>query len=107
MTARIRENPYYVLGLRPGVSRVEIEDQGQKLLGMLALGLSAASSYDTPVGPATRTEDGVRRALAELRDPERRRAAELGARLDPEPAPPLAAREVDVLAALGWRRPRS
>jgi len=83
---RIRENPFYVLGLRPSASRIEVEREGQKLLGMLELGLGSAATYPTPVGLGARTPDKVRRAMAELRDPERRLLHELWARLDPAPA---------------------
>ena len=108
MKARFDDNPFYVLGLRPGASRADIEQQGQKILGMLELGLDGAARYATPFGVAERTADRVRRALAELRDPDRRVRRELWALLAPgavraaEPAPegwPGA------LAALGWRLP--
>jgi hypothetical protein len=82
--ARILENPFYVLALRPNATRVEVERQGQKLMGMLELGLASAATYITPIGPAERTTDKVRHALAELRDPERRLVHELWARVDPE-----------------------
>jgi hypothetical protein len=98
------DNPFYVLGLRPGAARAEIEQEGQKLLGMLALGLAGAKTYDTPLGPRPRSEDAVRQALAALRDPDRRVQAELWARLEPEPLAPRAAAGFDALAALGWRR---
>jgi hypothetical protein len=111
MTARSRleANPFYVLGLRPGASRAEIEQEGQKLLGMLELGLDGAATYLTPFGAAVRTPDGVRRALAELRDPARRLAHELWARLEPgevsaAPSAPGAEPWLDALSALGWRR---
>ena len=43
---RLAENPFYVLGLRPECGRLDVEREGQKLLGMLELGLkSAAVSY--------------------------------------------------------------
>lgn len=84
--ARIRENPFYVLGVRPAASRMEVEREGQKLLGMLELKLASAATYPTPVGVGERTPDKVRRAMAELRDPEKRLAHELWARLDPAPA---------------------
>ena len=87
---RIRDNPFYVLGLRPDATRVEIERQGAKLLGMLELKLKSAMTYPTPIGPAARTDDKVRRAMAELRDPERRLGHELWARLDPQRAAPTA-----------------
>ncbi|AKT36844.1 hypothetical protein [Chondromyces crocatus] len=80
---RIRENPFYVLGLRPTASRMEVEREGQKLLGMLELQLASAALYTTPVGPGERTADKVRRAMAELRDPEKRLGYELWARLAP------------------------
>ncbi len=121
---RIRENPFYVLGLRPAAGRMEVEREGQKLLGMLELGLSSAATYPTPVGPGARTPEKVRQAMAELRDPERRLVHELWARLDPAPAPAAPRDEVeeelsalaaaegagedalapwpDALSALGW-----
>ncbi len=84
---RIRDNPFYVLGVPPTAARAEIEREGQKLLGMLELGLQSAKAYATPVGPGERTADKVRRAMAELRDPERRLEHELWARLEPAAAP--------------------
>ncbi|WP_437621149.1 hypothetical protein [Sorangium sp. So ce1151] len=119
---RIRDNPFYVLGLRPSASRAEVEREGQKLLGMLELKLARAATYATPVGPGVRTADKVRQAMAALRDPERRLAHEVWARLDPRPAPKdeldddlgeLPAPEPpgedprapwpEALSALGWR----
>src|SRR5580658_4960558 len=81
---RILRNPFYVLELAPGCGRAEVERQGQKLLGILELGLSAALVYRTPVGTAERTAEGVRQAMAELRDPERRLMHELWAHLPAE-----------------------
>lgn len=80
---RIERNPFYVLGLRPGATRAAIEEEAQKLLGMLELGLAGAASYATPLGSRPRTPDEVRVAVAELRDPERRAAHEVWARLEP------------------------
>jgi hypothetical protein len=118
---RIRDNPFYVLELQTTAARVEIERQGQKLLGMLELKLKSAASYPTPVGPGERTADKVRQAMAELRDPERRLGHELWARLDPRT--PAAGGEApreeaaaggearadapwpEALAAMGWRAP--
>ncbi|AUX47470.1 molecular chaperone DnaJ [Sorangium cellulosum] len=122
---RIRDNPFYVLGLRPSASRAEIEREGQKLLGMLELKLASAATYPTPVGPGARTADKVRQAMAALRDPERRLAHEVWARLDPRPARAALEDELDgdlgelpppeppgedprapwpeALSALGWR----
>jgi hypothetical protein len=114
---RIRDNPFYVLGVKPDATRAEIEREGQKLLGMLELGLKSAATYATPVGPGARTDDKVRRAMADLRDPERRLGHELWARLEPAAAvtpdgegehAPRPRREAEApwegaLVALGWR----
>lgn len=121
---RIRDNPFYVLELRPDATRVAIERQGSKLLGMLELSLKSARAYRTPVGPGERTADKVRQAMAELRDPSRRLEHELWARLDPgkmtmaDPAEPGAADDATreeseamraeapwegALVAFGWR----
>jgi hypothetical protein len=115
---KIRDNPFYVLGLAPSVTRAEVEREGQKLLGMIALEMKSAATYATPVGPGKRTADKVRRAMAELRDPERRLEHELWARLEPaaaaarEPAPAgNRLRRADApwpaaLHQLGWRAAR-
>jgi hypothetical protein len=106
----VTENPFLVLGIAPAATRMEIEREAQKLLGMLELGLAGAATYDTPLGPRTRTAELVRAAVAALRDPARRLAAELwaaGARApetaatdDAKPAP-----WIDAMAKLGWRGP--
>jgi hypothetical protein len=72
-----RANPFFVLGVNTRASRAEVERAGQKLLGLLAVGSAAAARYDTPFGPATRDADGVRAALATLRDPNERVIHEL------------------------------
>lgn len=118
---RIRDNPFYVLGLRPEATRPAIERQGAKLLGMLELKLKSVAAYPTPVGRAERTPEKVRWAMAELREPARRLDHEIWARLDPEVIPaaepsaapgeadlsPRAPRADDpwpeALGALGWR----
>lgn len=88
-----RPNPFHVLGLAPDASRADVERAAQKLLGLLAVGASAAKRYATPAGARERTEDDVRAAAAELRDPARRIVHELwatpveGAALDPGEAP--------------------
>ena len=82
---RFLENPFYVLGVRPDCSRAEMEREGQKLLGMLEIGLPAAKKYKTPLGEAERTPEMVRQAMAELRDPQRRLLHELWAQLPAEP----------------------
>lgn len=79
----IAENPFYVLGLAPDASRIEIEREAQKLLGMLELGFADVQHYATPVGPRPRTAEGVRAAVAALRDPYQRLVAELWARHAP------------------------
>jgi hypothetical protein len=112
MRKAITDNPFYVLGLTPACTRADVESEGQKLLGMLSLGLSAATTYATPLGLYERTDENVRAAMAELRDPDRRLRHELTARLAPAVVPEPAARDdargapwPDALAALGWRMP--
>ncbi|MEJ7604640.1 MAG: hypothetical protein WKG01_42700 [Kofleriaceae bacterium] len=82
----IAENPFFVLGLDPDASRIEVEREAQKLLCMLELEFAAAQHYDTPVGPQPRTSEAVRAAVAALRDPYRRLVAELWARHVPRRA---------------------
>ncbi|MCA9682955.1 MAG: hypothetical protein KC457_12210 [Myxococcales bacterium] len=84
---RLAANPFYVLGLRPDCARAEIEREGQKLLGMLELELTAAKHYRSPIGVHPRSAAQIREAMAELRDPDRRLLHELWAALDPELAP--------------------
>ena len=106
----IADNPFFVLGISPDASRIEIEREAQKLLGMLELGFAAALTYPTPVGPRPRTAESVRAAVAALRDPYRRLVAELWARHAPpasvdapeEPAAEAAASS-GLRRALGWR----
>jgi hypothetical protein len=69
---RFLENPFYILGLERDASRSEVERTGQRLLAELTIEREATLHYDTPLGPARRTPDRVRQALAELRDPARR-----------------------------------
>ncbi len=84
---RLARNPFYVLGLRPDCARAEIEREGQKLIGMLELELSSATSYHSPIGIHRRTPELVREAMAELRDPNRRLLHELWATLEPATQP--------------------
>lgn len=109
MTSPLLDNPFYVLGLAADASRIEIEREAQKLLGMLELDFADARSYDTPLGPRPRTPEAVRAAVAALRDPSRRLVAELWARNAPPPrtaAPPHpdtpAATTPGLRRALGW-----
>ena len=74
-------NPFYVVGVPVSATSVQIEREGQKLIAMLELGLSAAKTFSTPLGSRTRTKEDVRAALAELRDPKKRLVHELWARL--------------------------
>ena len=105
----IADNPFFVLGVPADASRIEVEREAQKLLGMLELGFAEARTYQTPIGPRERTAEMVRAAVAALRDPYRRLVAELWARHAPPPrtaAPPrepeTAIRE-GLRRALGWR----
>ncbi len=79
----VEDNPFFVLGLPADTSRIEIEREAQKLLGMLELGFVEAKTYQTPVGSRPRTPELVRAAVAALRDPYRRLIAELWARHAP------------------------
>jgi hypothetical protein len=87
---RIAENPFYVLEVRPDASAMEVERAGQRLLAMLGVGLEAARAYRTPAGDRPRDAELVRRALDELRNPDKRWMHEIWARLPAEPVPPAA-----------------
>ena len=106
---KITDNPFFVLGLTVEASRIEVEREAQKLLGMLELGFAEARTYATPLGPQQRTTEMVRAAVAALRDPYQRLVAELWARHAPPvrseaPARPAPPRIRDGLRrALGWR----
>ena len=104
MRRRVAENPFYVLGVAPDATRAEIEAEGQKLLGMLELGLAGARSYRSPLGESPRTAEDVRRALAELRDPARRLEHELWARLPARAEAPEAPPAPAVRKLVGARR---
>ena len=103
-------NPFFVLGVSPDASRIEIEREAQKLLGMIELGFADALHYATPVGPQPRTSDAVRSAVAALRDPYQRLVAELWARHAPANVATPAARDdaspsrtLGFRNSLGWR----
>jgi hypothetical protein len=104
----IADNPFLVLGLSPDASRIEIEREAQKLLGMLELEFPEARIYHTPLGPRPRTHEAVRAAVAALRDPYRRLLAELWARHAPPvqptapPEPPRDPGHPGLRRALGW-----
>ncbi len=107
----LAENPFFVLGLSVDASRIEIEREAQKLLGMLELGFAAVKAYATPLGPRERTAEQVRAAVASLRDPYQRLVAEVWARHAPalkESAPDVEApatveTHAGARRALGWR----
>jgi hypothetical protein len=109
VSAKIVDNPFFVLGVSPDASRIEIEREAQKLLGMLELAFAAAQTYSTPLGPRTRTPEAVRAAVAALRDPYQRLVAELWARHAPPHVaePPRETAEAPAFPslrrALGWR----
>jgi hypothetical protein len=105
----IADNPFFVLGVPADASRIEVEREAQKLLGMLELGFAEARTYQTPIGPRERTAEMVRAAVAALRDPYRRLVAELWARHAPPPRTAAPPREPEtpghdgLRRALGWR----
>jgi len=104
---KLDENPFFVLGVSCDASRIEIEREAQKLLGMLELGFAAAQTYATPMGPRERSPEAVREAVAALRDPYRRLLAEFWARHAPpmraEAPPEPEAAPSGIRRALGWR----
>ncbi|MGE5184018.1 MAG: hypothetical protein ACM31C_18230 [Acidobacteriota bacterium] len=104
----LAENPFFVLGIGCDASRMEIEREAQKLLGMLELGFAAAKTYATPLGPRERTPESVRAAVAALRDPYQRLVAELWARNAPamreaSPIEPAPTGTPGLRRALGWK----
>lgn len=111
LRARVLDNPFFVLELQPECGRAEVERAGQRLLGMLELGLAGAERYRTPFGEGRRDAAKVREAMAELRDPQRRLLHELWMR--GTAGVDLAAPHDDegeqagfdsAHAALGWRK---
>jgi hypothetical protein len=114
-SARLRENPFFVLALPVTATRQEIEREAQKLLGMIELGLVEAMRYASPLGWHTRTADLVRAAAATLRDPRRRLIAEAWAShlaVVSEPAPELPPPDDDPIddrdaPAPGWEDARA
>ncbi len=106
--ARLEENPFCVLGISVGSTRAEVERAAQLLLAKLELDLAEARSYETPFGTRTRTPELVRKAAAELRDPDRRLVHEFWALKDPTmrvPEPDASSDEgaPQPLTRLGWR----
>lgn len=70
--ARIVDNAFRVLGLTPRATWAEVARTADALLAALEAGDAAATSYDTPLGPRTRSAAAVRVARARLRDPDER-----------------------------------
>ena len=68
--ARIVDNAFRVLGLTPRATWPEVAHEADALLAALEAGDVTVSSYDTPLGPQTRTAAAVRVARARLRDPD-------------------------------------
>jgi len=100
----LEDNPFFVLGLPADTSRIELEREAQKLLGMLELGFVDAKTYQTPLGSRPRTPELVRAAVAALRDPYRRLIAELWARHAPPTKPVEAAAPEPEQARTGLRK---
>lgn len=104
----LEDNPFFVLGVATDASRIEVEREAQKLLGMIELGFPEAKRYLTPLGMRARTAEGVRAAVAALRDPYRRLIAEFWAHHAPKVAPRPVVAEVapgrpGLRAQLGWK----
>lgn len=70
--ARIVDNAFRVLGLTPRATWAEVARTAEALLAALEAGDATVSSYDTPLGPQTRSAAAVRVARARLRDPDER-----------------------------------
>ena len=106
---KLADNPFFVLGVATSASRIEVEREAQKLLGMLELGFAEARTYMTPLGPRERSAEMVRAAVAALRDPYRRLVAELWAhhapphKVEPAAPEPAAPARAGLRRALGWR----
>jgi hypothetical protein len=100
-----RGNPFFLLEVSTRASRAEVERSGQRLIGLFAVGSESAVRYDTPLGAARRDADGVRQALARLRDPNERAIQELWAEVGagaPGPAENPAAPWTGAERAIGW-----
>jgi hypothetical protein len=100
----IIDNPFFILGVAADASRIEIEREAQKLLGMLELDFADAKTYATPLGPQPRTAELVRAAVAALRDPYRRLVAELWARHAPAMRTTPPAAPIQPAAHPGFRK---
>jgi hypothetical protein len=104
--AELAKNPFFVLEVATGASRMDIERAAQRLLSLLGIGASAARRYKCPLGEFDRDEDTVREAAAALRDPKRRLAWEFWADLpDQSIASEQVASFAEALASIAWRGP--
>ena len=85
---RLLANPFHVLGVPPTATRQAIEEAGQCLLAGLQSPSDGATyrDYETPLGSQERDAHTVRRALAQLRDPDERIHHEIWAQLRPRRA---------------------
>ncbi len=70
--ARLRDNPFFVLGMSVGSTSMELERAARRLLSELAVGREASRTYSTPFGCMERTPENVRAAVDALRDPAKR-----------------------------------
>lgn len=86
LLTRWRHNPFFVLEVATGSTRVEIERAAQKLLALMAVGSPKANRCETPLGTIERDADRVRAALAALRDPNTRVVHEFWANVSLEEA---------------------
>jgi hypothetical protein len=103
------DNPFHVLEVPVTATRPEIERAGAKLLAMLGVGMEAARTYRSPLGPRPRDEDLVRRSLDRLRDPTRRAVDEIWGRMpvvdvQPPLSDPALAPWDGAMRALGFER---
>lgn len=81
-------NPFVVLGIPAGATRIEVERAGQKLLAQLEIGSASAKTVLVGDQAVPRTPDTVREALITLRDPALRLRAELEFAATPVVLPP-------------------
>ena len=68
----LADNAFLVLGLTPRASWSRIKQRAEALIAALEAGEPGADRYETPLGPRSRNESTVFRALTRLRDPDER-----------------------------------
>lgn len=98
------QNPFWVLGLDPGASRVEIERQAKKVEAMLSVGKAGADAWAGPLATGKRTPEIVRWAATELADPGKRLVWELWATPVPGPPPERDVLPLPLASAMSWKR---